>query len=165
MSYSGGIGMHYDILGKDLDLSDGIRALVDERLGRLEKFIQDYPPDSVMAHVALEQFPITDEMYEVRTVLHLPGDKLYAASKAGSLDYALGEVADELERQIKKLLAEKRNEPNWKRLQRESETIRRNVPVDEDEIAAIEDEVRQRTEAMGGEPGGTAPPDSSREAA
>jgi hypothetical protein len=104
-------------------------------------------------------------MYEVRTALHLPGDELYARSKAGSLDFALGEVADELEKQIKKLLSEKRNESNWKRHERESQTIRRSVHVDDDEIAAIEDEVRQRTEAMGGEPGGTAPPDSSRDAA
>jgi ribosome-associated translation inhibitor RaiA len=46
--------MYYETFGKNLDLSDGIRALIDERLGRLEQYLQGYPPDSVMAHVALE---------------------------------------------------------------------------------------------------------------
>ena len=65
--------MYYEILVRIWTSPMVSRALVDERLGRLEQFLQDYPPESVMAHVALERLPTTDELYEVRTNSDCPG--------------------------------------------------------------------------------------------
>jgi ribosome-associated translation inhibitor RaiA len=99
-----------------------------------------------MAQVKLYRIPMNDLYYEVRVALELPGDQILSSAKAAVLETALVEVQHELERQLEQLVSSKRNEARWKRHRRPSETVRRTVPVDTDELSSIEDEVRNRTE-------------------
>lgn len=138
--------MYYEISCKNMDLTDGIVALVHDKIGLLERLLHDYPPESVMAGVRLIRLPMTDELYNVRVVLELPGDRCYAQANGETLENALVNVAAELERQVTHLISNKRNESHWKRHDRPSETIRRNVPVAEEELPEIQEEVRHRTE-------------------
>lgn len=138
--------MYYEIRCKDLDLTESIRALVHEKLGLLERLLHDYPPESVMAAVRLHRLPVTDEFYNVRVVLELPGDRLFATANGETLESGLINVAAELERQLQHLLSDKRNETHWKRISHRSETVRRTVPVDVDQVVDIQEEVQNRTE-------------------
>ena len=138
--------MYYEIRTKELQLTESIQALVHEKLGLLEHLMQSYPPESVMAAVRLHRLPVTDELYNVRVVLELPGDRLFATANGETLESGLVNVAAELERQLQHVLSDKRNEGHWKRIRHPSETVRRNVPVNEDELRDIEEEVRNRTE-------------------
>ncbi len=138
--------MYYEIRTKGLELTEAVQALVHEKLGLLEHLMRDYPSDSVMASVRLHRLPVTDEMYDLRVVLELPGDRLFATEKSETLDNGLVNVTAELEKQLKHLLANKRNETHWKRISHTSETVRRTVPVNEDELADIQEEVQYRTE-------------------
>ncbi|MGE5619776.1 MAG: HPF/RaiA family ribosome-associated protein [Sphingomonadaceae bacterium] len=138
--------MYFQIHVKDLDLTDAVQALVREKLGLLNHLLQDYPSDSVMAAVRLIRLPVTDLFYNVRVVLELPGDRFFASANAETLESGLVNVAAELERQVQHLLSDKRNETHWKRLSHPSETVRRTVPVDVDELLDIQEEVRSRTE-------------------
>ncbi len=138
--------MYYEIRCKDMDLTEPIQALVHEKVGLLDHLIQDYPPDSVMAAVRLHRLPVNDEFYNVRVVLELPGDRLFATANGETLESGLVNVTAELERQLKHLLSDKRNETHWKRLSHRSETVRRTVPVNEDELVDIQEEVQNRTD-------------------
>lgn len=138
--------MYYEIRAKDMEMTDATRALVHQKLGLLEHFLHDYPAESVMAEVKLNRLPMNDEYYEVRVALDMPGDRLFSSAKAATLETALVEVQHELERQLSHLISNKRNEAHWKRHRRPSETVRRTVPVDEDELLDIGDEVQNRTE-------------------
>ena len=139
--------MYYEIYCKHMDLTGATEALVHEKLGLLEHLLKDYPAESVMGRVTLYRLPVTDEYYNVRVALELPGDRCYARANGTTLESALINVAAELERQLQHLLSDKRNESHWKRLLHVSETVRRNVPVAEEEVPDIAEEVRQRTEA------------------
>jgi ribosomal subunit interface protein len=138
--------MYYEIRTKDVELTDAIRALVHQKLEPLEHFLSDYPPESVMATVKLYKIPMNDEYYDVRVALQLPGDQILASEKAAVMETALVAVQKELEGQLEQLISAKRNESHWKRHRRPSETVRRTVPVDTDELSDISDEVRNRTE-------------------
>ena len=138
--------MYYEIRGKDMELSEAVQSLVREKLGLLEHLLHHYQSDSVMASVRLHRLPVTDEFYNIRVVLELPGDRFFASANAETLESGLVNVAAELERQLQHLLANKRNETHWKRLRHTSETVRRNVPVNEDELVEIQEEVQYRTE-------------------
>jgi len=138
--------MYYEISCKDLELTEGVQALVHEKLGLLEHLMRDYPPESVMAGVRLIRWPIADEYYNVRVNLELPGDRCYAQADSTTLENALINAAGELERQLSHILSRKRNEEHWKRIRRPSETVRRTVPVNESELVDIQEEVQHRTE-------------------
>ncbi len=138
--------MYYEIRTKEVELTDAVRALVHQKLGTLEHFLRDYPPESVMADVKLYRLPMSDEYYDVRVALDMPGDMVFASAKAAVLETALVEVQKVLERQIQQLISGKRNEAHWRRHRRPSETVRRTVPVDTDELTGISDEVQNRTE-------------------
>ncbi|GEM_PF-6645628 len=142
--------MYYQIYCKDMDCSEGMEPLVRTKMEVVEHLLTDYPPDSIIARVTLRRLPVSHEYYNVRVVLELPGDVCYARSSAEKLETGLIDVASELERQVKHLLSQKRNETYWKRHDRPSETIRETVAVDEDELLDIQDEVRQRTEQQRG---------------
>lgn len=147
--------MYYQVHVRDLDLTEAVQALVSEKLGLLEHLLQDYPPDSVMASVRLHRLPVTDEFYNVRVVLELPGDRFFATASGETLENGLVNVAAELERQLQHRLSDKRNETHWKRLGRPSETVRRTVPVNSDELLDIQEEVRNRTEQQAHKEGPT----------
>jgi ribosomal subunit interface protein len=138
--------MYYEIRTKELELTEAMESLVHEKLGLLERLLHHYQGDSVMASVRLHRLPVADELYNVRVVLHLPGDRLFATANAETLDDGLINVAAELERQLQRILADKRNETHWKRLRHVSDTIRRTIPVSEDELREIQEEVEYRTE-------------------
>ena len=69
-----------------------------------------------------------------------------------TLESALINVAAELERQVKHILTTKRNETHWKQISHRSESIRQTVPVEEEEVLDIQEEIRQRTESSRGRP-------------
>ncbi|MGI5837478.1 MAG: HPF/RaiA family ribosome-associated protein [Chloroflexota bacterium] len=142
--------MYYQIHCKDLDCSEAKESLIREKMEVVEQLLHDYPPDSVMGRVTLWRLPVTDEYYNVRFVLELPGDRCYARANGVTLESALINVAAELERQVKHILTTKRNETHWKRISHRSESIRRTVPVEEEEVLDIQEEIRQRTEKQQG---------------
>ncbi len=138
--------MYYKIRTKDMELTESAQSLVHEKLGLLERLLHHYESDAVMASVRLHRLPVTDELYNIRVVLELPGDRFFATANAETLDNGLVNVTAELERQLQHLLASKRNETHWKRISHPSETVRRTVPVDEDQLVDIQEEVQNRTE-------------------
>ncbi len=142
--------MYYQIHCKGVDSSDAKESLIREKMGVVEHLLHDYPPDSVMGKVTLWRLPVSDEYYNVRLTLELPGDRCYARANGETLESALINVAAEIERQVKHLLSDKRNETHWKRLSHHSETVRRTVPVVEEDVLEIQEEVRQRTEKQQG---------------
>ncbi len=142
--------MYYQIHCKELDFSEAKESLVREKMQVVEHLLHDYPPESVLGKVTLWRLPVTDEFYNVRIELDLPGDRCYARANGETLESALINVAAELERQVKHLLSAKRNETHWKRILHRSESIRRTVPVEEEELLEIQEEVHQRTEELQG---------------
>ncbi len=138
--------MYYEIRGKDIELTEAVESLVHEKLGLLERLLHHYQSDAVMASVRLHRLPVTDELYNIRVVLELPGDRFFATANAETLDNGLVNVTAELERQLQHMLSDKRNETHWKRIRHASETVRRNVPVNEGELRDIQEEVQYRTE-------------------
>ena len=154
--------MYVDIYCKDMELTDTAKAVVDEKMSQLDHLLQDFPPDSIIAKVNLLRLPMEDEYYNVRAILEVSGHVYYAKANGAPLDSAMVNVASELRPQIEHLRSSLRNEGHWRRLRHRSETVRRTVPVDDDRLPEIDQEIHERTEHPMDMPKGMSTPSRPR---
>jgi len=101
------------ITAKNLELTDGFKAFVEEKIGSLKKFIGFFEEeDSFKKGKDTVEFLVEIEketkhhrkgpIFQVRVKINLPGKTLIAVSKNNDLSRAVVEVKDELQQEIKK---------------------------------------------------------------
>ncbi len=95
--------MRIMIQGTNLELTDYVRDLVDEKIGGLSHFLEDIDPETVEARVEVgvpQEHVVSRGIFRAEVNLRLPGELLRAEAEARALGAALTEVKDELQRQI-----------------------------------------------------------------
>lgn len=95
--------MRMMIHGTNLELTDSVRALVDEKIGTLSHFLEDIDPETVEARVEVgvpQEHVVSRGLFRAEVNLRLPGDLLRADAENRGLAAALTEVKDELQEQI-----------------------------------------------------------------
>ena len=93
------------IQGTNLELTDQIRDLVDEKIGVLSHFLEDIDPETAEARVEVgvtQEHVISRGIHRAEVNLRLPGALLRAEAQDRTLGAALTEVKEELQRQIEK---------------------------------------------------------------
>lgn len=89
--------------GTNLELTDYVRHLVEEKIGSLDHFLEGLDPPSVEARVevgVLQEHVVSRGIHRAEVNLRLPGALLRAEAESPTLSAALTEVRDELQRQI-----------------------------------------------------------------
>ena len=93
------------IKGTNLELTDQVRDLVDEKILDLSHFLQDIDPETVEARVEVgvpAEHVVSRGIHRAEVNLRLPGELLRAEAEARTLAGALTVVKDELQQQIAK---------------------------------------------------------------
>lgn len=94
-----------------------LRKQLSRRVTALGKLLRHYPPDGVHLHVLLEKNPHRD-IFMASLTLRLPRHILHSEKTAREPILALDKAFAALEREVEKLKAEQRGEPEWKRQER-----------------------------------------------
>ncbi|HFE38967.1 MAG TPA: ribosome-associated translation inhibitor RaiA [Gammaproteobacteria bacterium] len=85
--------MQIDLSGHHVELTDSMRAYVNEKIGRLEKHF-DRVTD---AHVVLSVEKLSQK---AEATIHVKGNKIFAQAENEDMYAAIDSLADKLDRQI-----------------------------------------------------------------
>lgn len=95
--------MRIIIQGTNLELTDAVRILVNEKVADLNHFLEDIDPETVEARVEVgvpQEHVVSRGVFRAEVNLRLPKALLRSEAHARTLNAALTEVKDELQRQI-----------------------------------------------------------------
>lgn len=105
--------MIYQISSDNLSLTPSMETLGREKTQKLEKFFPNLPPDEVKARIVLNKGS-REGMFEVKFELSVRGKRYFSQEKNFSLETAVINCVDEIERQLEKSRNE--NERDWEKL-------------------------------------------------
>ena len=89
--------MQFNIRGKKLEVTDAIKAYIEEKLGRLNKYFSN--PDNISANVLLK---INGKLQSVEVTINTHGLILRGEEENKDLYASIDLVTDKIERQIRK---------------------------------------------------------------
>jgi ribosomal subunit interface protein len=95
--------MRIMIQGTNLELTDDVRDLVDEKVAVLSQLLEDIDPETVEARVEVgvpQEHAISRGIHRAEINLRLPGKLLRAEAEARTLPAALTDARNELQKQI-----------------------------------------------------------------
>lgn len=95
--------MRIIVQGTNLELTDAVRTLVNEKVADLNHFLEDIDPETVEARVEVgvpQEHVVSRGIFRAEVNLRLPKALLRSEAHARTLNAALTEVRDELQRQI-----------------------------------------------------------------
>ncbi len=101
--------MNYQISSDNIDLSESNTFLAREKIGKLERFFSHLPQDAVMARVVINK-GAEEDTFEVRLDINADGKTYFTKEVNYSLETALIQVVDEIERQLEKDRSQKEKE-------------------------------------------------------
>ena len=101
--------MRLQVKGKNVEVSDSIRAYAEEKLGRLERQLAD--PTRVELELAVEKNPSIADNHVAEATIWTKGPVLRAKEASTDMRASIDLLADKLERQVTKY-REKRQRKN-----------------------------------------------------
>ena len=93
--------MELQVKGRNLEVTDSIRAYVERKLGKLDRRLRD--DARVEIELAVERNPSIAESQVAEATVHVKGHTLRARESARDMKAAVDELADKLVRQVKDL--------------------------------------------------------------
>lgn len=91
--------LKYNVRGENIEVTPAIREYVEAKVGKIEKYFDDIPPES-QAHVNLKVY--SDKNGKAEVTIPLPNIVLRAEETSPDLYGSIDLVVDKLERQIRK---------------------------------------------------------------
>jgi len=85
--------MQIDLSGHHVEITDSLRAYVNEKVGRLEKHFEKVTD----AHVILS---VEKQYQKAEATIHVKGNKIFAHAENEDMYAAIDSLADKLDRQI-----------------------------------------------------------------
>ncbi|EUJ40034.1 ribosome hibernation-promoting factor, HPF/YfiA family [Brochothrix campestris] len=90
--------LNYNIRAENFEVTEAIRAYVEKKISKLERFFEDAPD----ANVNVKMKTYTDKTAKVEVTIPLPRLVLRAEEKSEELYGSIDLVSDKLERQLRK---------------------------------------------------------------
>lgn len=97
--------MEYNLQGKNIELTQAVRDLIDKKIQSLERLIGRFDQEAVEARIELSKpskHHRSGFVFYAEINLKLPGQLLRAESNHLDLNFAVNEAFRETERQVKK---------------------------------------------------------------
>lgn len=120
--------MHIIITGKNIDLTDGLKGAVEDKLGKLEKY---FAPDTDI-HVTLS---VEKERQKIEVTIPVKGNIIRSEQVSNDMYVSIDLVEEVIERQLKKykkkIISKQQNASSFKK-----EFIEKEIDAD-DEIRII----------------------------
>lgn len=97
--------MQIDIEAKNFDLTPALSSFINEKIGKLDKFLKSFPEGSVRARVEVarsSKHHRSGDIYYAETNLYLPGKTLRAEDEGPDVRVSVNRVSEKLQREIEK---------------------------------------------------------------
>jgi ribosomal subunit interface protein len=109
--------IQWNLVTKHLHGHELLRKKLRQKIAKLEKHLQHFPPDTVHLHVALERNP-KKEFYTAALTLRVPSNILRSEKSSPDLIKAFDDAVKSLLRELESLKAQLRRDTFWKRKER-----------------------------------------------
>lgn len=107
----------WSIVTRNLHGHEMLRKQIQEKVGKLEKHLKHFPPDTVHLQIVLGRQP-KRALYVAALNLRLPSNILHSEKSSTDIIKAFDSAVDALLREVESLKARLRRETLWKRQQR-----------------------------------------------
>lgn len=97
--------MIINIKGSGLDLTPAIKQFVEEKIGGLEKFLEKFNADGLIANVIIARTTNhhrQGDVYQIEVSINLPGKLLMAKADGEDVRVVIGDVRDKIKEEILK---------------------------------------------------------------
>lgn len=103
--------MKINIKTKNIELNQALTDFIEDKIGGLEKFLQSNRPIIMEVEIAkTTRHHNKGDVFYAEAQIQLPGTLLRSSAKREDLRIAIGQVKDELQRQIRKYKEKPRDE-------------------------------------------------------
>ena len=133
--------MRLQVKGKNVEVSEAIRAYAEEKLGKLERQLAD--PTRVELELAVEKNPSIADNHVAEATIWTKGPVLRAKEASTDMRASIDLLTDKLERQVTRYREKRRlgTAPRQRRTARRRRRVRLEPRADEeDEPVIVEDE-------------------------
>ena len=101
--------MRLQVKGKNVEVTDSIREYAREKLGKLERQLAD--PTRVELELAVEKNPSISAAHVAEATIWTKGPTLRARESSTDMKASIDQLAEKLERQVKKYREKRVEEP------------------------------------------------------
>jgi ribosome hibernation promoting factor len=98
--------MRLQVKGKNVEVTDAIRAYAEEKMGKLERHLND--PTRVEVELAVERNPSIAENQVAEATVWTKGPVLRARESSSDMKASIDQLADKLQRQVKRYREKRR---------------------------------------------------------
>src|SRR6478735_166875 len=103
--------MRLQVKGKNLDVSDSIRRYAEQKLGKLDRQLNELA--EVELELAVEKNPSIAANQVAEATIFTKGPVLRAREATGDMKASIDALVDKLERQVKRYRQKRRHEHEW----------------------------------------------------
>jgi putative sigma-54 modulation protein len=101
--------MRLQVKGKNVEVTDSIRSYAEEKLGKLERHLND--PTRVELELAVERNPSISQNQVAEATVWTKGPVLRARESSTDMKASIDQLADKLSRQVKRYREKRRRRP------------------------------------------------------
>jgi putative sigma-54 modulation protein len=101
--------MRLQVKGRNLEVSESIRTYAEEKLGKLDRLVND--PTRVELELAVEKNPSIAANHVAEATVWTKGPVLRARESSADMKASIDQLVDKLERQVKRYRQKRRNAP------------------------------------------------------
>ena len=101
--------MRLQVKGRNLEVSDQIRSYAEEKLGKLDRLVND--PTRVELELAVEKNPSIHDSQVAEATVWTKGPVLRAREASADMKASIDQLVDKLERQVKRYREKRRVAP------------------------------------------------------
>lgn len=106
--------LKWNLVTRNLHGHELLQKKLRQKITKLERYLEHFPPDAVHLHIALERHP-TQEQHKAALTLRVPSNILHSEKSAPDLIRAFDEANKALLRELESLKSQLRRERFWKR--------------------------------------------------
>jgi ribosomal subunit interface protein len=114
---------HWSLVTKNLHGHEMLRKQIHEKIGKLERHLKHFPPDTVHLQIMLGRQP-KKSLHTVALNLRVPSNILHSEKSSTDVIKAFDDAVDALLREVESLKARLRRERLWKRQPRREQLHR-----------------------------------------
>ena len=122
--------MKFTISGKNIDITAGLRAAVEDKIGKLEKYFT--PETEVMVTLSVEK-----ERQKIEVTIPVKGNIIRSEQVSNDMYVSIDLAAEVIERQLKKYKNKFRAEQQAGAASLRTDFIDKDTGIDEDEIKIV----------------------------
>ena len=130
--------MRLQVKGRNLEVSEQIRKYAEEKLGKLDRLVND--PTRIELELLVEKNPSISDNHVAEATVWTKGPVLRAREASGDMKASIDQLVDKLERQVKRYREKRRVAPR-----RHAPPLAEALPVEVDETSVAITKTKQFT--------------------